>query len=548
VSTGNPFWKNLFRKKTLYFAILILWALGLNQIENQWGLTGFSSWQPDSLEGYQTVNHMKLLFEHWRHKYPRGQFLINGLFYQPLLSHWEKNPVTFKNSANSVQQTVLTVDRLKVLAAVSRWIVTVMSLGTITAVFLTTLYLFGDYLSAWLAGFILSTSGLFVFYSSFGHIDVPFTFWYAWAGCFCVLAAKRNLWRFYIPAALCAAYAVCTKEGYAMYLVGLAVVFCILRSVEVYQTTANLRQAIFSFLSFKSAAAAAVLAGLFGLMSGFLGGSEEFIARMKYMSNEPMFDMSRTQLNLLQTSFQFLYASVGWPVLLAWAAGMGYLLFKHRTAFLFAALPLVIFYMLTVMRLHFVASRYFVPACTTIAIITGYTLANWLRAKRVPAGVRYAVVFLICGLTALYSVGLKLEMKQDTRIRAEKWIQDHVDKNAVIGAGMYERYGPRLSYQGYKLLWEWHSEGVKTPKGIMTIFPDYLIMSRIFPTSQTYKDDRKYKEKLYAGQAGYTQAANFNALYFYPSRSIFGIASWPYKRDMPDEGISPDITLFKKSE
>jgi hypothetical protein len=214
VSTGNPFWKNLFRKKTLYFAILILWALGLNQIENQWGLTGFSSWQPDSLEGYQTVNHMKLLFEHWRHKYPRGQFLINGLFYQPLLSHWEKNPVTFKNSANSVQQTVLTVDRLKVLAAVSRWIVTVMSLGTITAVFLTTLYLFGDYLSAWLAGFILSTSGLFVFYSSFGHIDVPFTFWYAWAGCFCVLAAKRNLWRFYIPAALCAAYAVCTKEGY----------------------------------------------------------------------------------------------------------------------------------------------------------------------------------------------------------------------------------------------------------------------------------------------------------------------------------------------
>ena len=94
--------------------------------------------------------------------------------------------------------------------------------------------------------------------------------------------------------------------------------------------------------------------------------------------------------------------------------------------------------------------------------------------------------------------------------------------------------------------WEWHSEGVKTPKGIVPILGDYLIMSQIFPTSQTYKDDRKYKEKLYSGQAGYTQAASFNALYFNPSRSIFGIASWPYKRDMPEEGVSPDITIFKK--
>ena len=141
---------------------------------------------------------------------------------------------------------------------------------------------------------------------------------------------------------------------------------------------------------------------------------------MKFMSNEPIFKNSRTQLNLLQISFQFLYTSVGWPSLLAWAAGMLYLAFKNRTAFLFGAVPLVIFYSLTVMRLHFVASRYFVPACTILAIITGFTLAAWLRAPRIPAAVRYVFVFLICGLTALYSIGMKLEMRQDTRIRAEE--------------------------------------------------------------------------------------------------------------------------------
>jgi hypothetical protein len=526
--------------------MLIVFALCLNQIENQWGLTGFSAWQPDSIEGYQTAVHMNLLFGHWKYKYPRGQFLINGLFYQPLISHWKKNPVTFRNPANSVQQTVLTAKRLKVLAVVSRWIVTVMSLGTIAAVFLTTLYLFGDYLSAWLAGFILSICSLFVFYSSIGHIDVPFTFWYSWASCFCVLAAKRNLWRYYIPAALCAAYAVCTKEGYSMYIVGLAAAYGILKAVDEYEKTGNLRKAIVSVLSLKSAVSAAVFAGLFLLMSGFLGGSEEFITRMKFMSNEPLFKIPTTQLYLLKTSFMHIYVSVGWPVLMTCGMGMIYLLFKNRTAFLFTVLPLVIFYSLTVMRLHFVATRYFVPACTEIAVITGYTLAAWLRAKRIPAYIRYAVVLLVCSLTTLYSVGLKLEMKQDTRIRAETWIHDHVDKNALICAGMYERYGPRLSREEYKLLWEWHSEGVKTPKGIVPIFPDYLIMSQVFPSSETYKDDRKYKAKLYSGQAGYKQEACFKALYFRPSRSIFGIAAWPYKLDMPDEWISPDITIFKK--
>jgi hypothetical protein len=489
---------------------------------------------------------MNLLFDHWKHKYPRGQFLINWLFYQPLVTHWEKNPVTIRNPDNSIQRVGLTVERFKVLAAVSRWIVTVMSLGTVAAVFMTTLYLFGDYLSAWLAGFILSTSCMFVFYSGIGHPDVPFTFWYSWASCFCVLAAKRDLWRYYIPATLCAAYAVCTKEGYSMYIVGLAAAYGVLKVTYEYEKNQNFKGALVSIFSLKSAVSVVVFIGLFLLMSGFLGGTEEFFTRIKFMSSEPLFKNTRTQLNLLQTSFKFLYLTVGWPILLVSGVGTIYLLFKNRTTLLFISLPLVIFYILTVMRLHYTAPRYFTPACTETAILTGYMLAVWMQKKRIPSFFRYGAVVLICSLTTLYSVGLKLEMKQDTRVRAEAWIHENVDKNTLIAAGMYERYGPRLSYQGYKIIWEWHSEGVRTPKGPIQVFPDYLIVSRTWPSSATYKDDRKYKEKLYSGQAGYQQVACFKALYFYPSSSIFGIASWPYKPDMPVQWISPDISIFKK--
>jgi hypothetical protein len=534
-----------FDKKTLWFIGLLIFGFSLNVTELSWGLSGSVTWQPDAIEGEQTINHMPLLFKQWRHKYPRGQFLINWVFYQPLVDHWSKHPIAVKDPSGKVSTQIITQDRAKFLAAISRWIVVVMSLGTITAVFLTTLYLFGDYLSAWLAGFILSVSSLFVFYSSIGHIDVPFTFWYSWAGCFCVLAAKRNLWRFYIPAALCAAYAVCTKEGYSMYIVGLAVVFCILRSVEVYQKTANLRQATGSFLSLKSAVAGAAFAGLFLLMSGFLNGPEEFVARMKFMSSEPLFDMSRTQLNLLQTSFQFLYTSVGWPVLLVWAAGMVYLLLKNRTAFLFSALPLVIFYMLTVMRLHFVAPRYFVPACTTIAIITGFTLAAWLRAPRIPAWARYMVVFLICGLTVLYCIGLKLEMRNDTRNRVEAWAHEHISKDVLIGSGMKRWYAPRLKFEGYKLIDGWHSEGIQTSRGMVKVSPEYLITSLRFPCGSNYKDDSAFKKDLYDGKAGYIKVEEFRAIYFSPAHTLFSIAGWPYWNF---EWVSPDVDVFRRND
>ncbi|MCE5185711.1 MAG: glycosyltransferase family 39 protein [Planctomycetaceae bacterium] len=546
LNAGTSFGKNFLSKKCLYFFALMLFAFCLNRIETTWGLTGFSSWQPDTIEGYQTAGHMKLLFSHWQHKYPRGQFLINWLAYRPLINHWEKNPVTLRDPDNSMQQSSLTVERLKVLAGVSRWIVAVMSLGTIAAVFLTTLYLFGDYLSAWLAAFILSASCLFVFYSSIGHLDVPFTFWYAWAGCFCVLAVKRGLWRYYIPAALCAAYAVCTKEGYSMYIVGLAAAYCILKAADEYEKTRTVKGAIRSVFSLKAAVSAAVFAGLFLLMSGFLGGTEEFITRMKFMSSETLAQFQRTQLELLRVSFKSVYLSVGWPVLLAAIAGIIYLLFKNRAALLFILLPVVVFYLLTVTRLRFSTSRYFVPASTGLAILAGYALANGLRAKQIRSAVRYGLVFLVGGLTTLYSAGLQLEMKQDTRIRAEAWVHKNVDKKASICAGMYERYGPRLSYEGYKMGWEWHSEGMRTRKGLVQVFPDYLIMGRLFPCGSSYKDDTKYKAKLYAGQAGYKQAACFRALYFYPSWSIAGTAAWPYKPDMPDEWVSPEITIFKK--
>jgi hypothetical protein len=223
---------------------------------------------------------------------------------------------------------------------------------------------------------------------------------------------------------------------------------------------------------------------------------------------------------------------------------MIYLLFKNRTVFLFAAIPLAVFYILTIMRLHFVAQRYFVPTCTIIAMVTGFTLAAWLRAPRIPAWARYAVIFLICGLTVLYCIGLKLEMRNDTRHRLEVWVDEHVDKNALIGCGMRRWYAPRVKFKGYKLIDDWCSKGVETNRGIVKVFPDYLIMSRMFPCTNDYRNDSVFKNDLYEGKGGYIHAAEFKAIYT-ASVTPFSIAGWPY---WINEGISPTIDIFRRND
>ena len=146
----------VFSKNGLFFFLLMFFAFSLNVIDLYWGLSGYITWQPDSIEGEIAVNQFPVMFHQWTHKYPRGQFLINWFFYYPLITHWVKNPITQQNSSGETVHTILNADRLRILASITRWINIVMRLGTIIAVFVLTKYLFGDYLAGWLAGFAMS--------------------------------------------------------------------------------------------------------------------------------------------------------------------------------------------------------------------------------------------------------------------------------------------------------------------------------------------------------------------------------------------------------
>jgi len=540
----GSFRERLVNRKTILFLSLLSFAFCLNLIELEWGLSGHITWQPDSIEGEISINHMPLLFKQWRHKYPRGQYLLQWPFYAPLIQHWSRHPVIQQDPSGKTIHAVITTERARLLALISRWIVAVMSLGAIIAVFVLTKYLFGDYLSAWLAGLALSITGLFLFFSSIGHIDVPFMFWFAWAMFFGIRGAQRQHWLDHILAALCAGYAICTKEGYYAYVVSLAVIYCIVRIVEQYRQTQNVRQALLSVFTLKVLTAIAVFILLFVVMNGGLNIVREMTGRMQYWKNDPIFHVDRPHLTILLRSARVLYSGLGWPLLTIIASGIIYLAVRHPKWLAVLLVPLVLFYLFTVLRIRFVADRFFLPAYVGLAVLIGKTAADWVRFRKVPAWLRYSTLAVIGGLTVLYCVGMKLEMKRDTRNYAEAWFSENVSKETVIGSAMKRWYAPRLKYQGFRLVDGWHSEGIQTTQGTVKFFPEYLITSEVFPCGSNYKSDTAYKKLLYSGQGGYTQVARFRARYFSPSFSIFSVAAWPFK---PVEWISPEVDVFQKN-
>ncbi len=541
-----PAKERILNNKALWFLALLVFAFSLNAIELNWGISGSIPWQPDAIEGEITINHMPLLFKQWRHRYGRGQFLINWAFYQPLINHWSKAQPAVRDASGKAAPPKITQEQAKFLAAISRWITAAMALGTIIAVFVLTKYLLGDYMAAWLAAFSLSTSFLFLFYSGIGHLDVPFTFWFAWACAFAMRAAIGHKWRDYVLAAFCAGYAFCTKEGYGAYLPGLAIAYCAIRIAHRYKETSRIKDAVLSIVTIKALAAIVVFAAVFIAMNGFLNVVQEFSGRMDFWKNDANFQGQTPQLLVLRQSLEGLYGGMGWPLLATLVAGIVCMATRRRVLLVFVLMPILTFYILIVARTHFTQSRFFLPAYVCFAVAIGKAIADWIRFQKVPRWVRYAVVAGLGTVTILYCVGLKLEMKYDTRSRAETWIYEHIDKGSIFGMGMGKCYGPRIKYNGYRVVELWHSDGVRTPGGLVKIMPDYLVMSNVFPCSHLWKDDSAFKKRLYQGQGGYRRVALFESKYIPPARTIFSIAGWPLPRTA--QWVSTTMDIFQREE
>lgn len=527
----------------LLVCILIL-SLFLNATAKHWGQSGETPWSPDSIEGKITVMYLPYLTKMWTHKYPRGQYIVSSLFYNSKLEHWSKNPVPIEMPNGQTGMSALNQPRLYELASITRNISIAMSSGILLAVFLSARKLFKDNIAGLFSALCLALSCLFIFYSKTGCVDIPAFFWFAWAGCFGIYAIKSKNLLFYVLAAFCAAWSVCTKEGVATFNVGLAAAMVTLLIHEKLTNGASFKQSIMGLLNWKILVAAAVGIFVFVTLEGMWSGLEEWHYRSKFWKGVVEGEFKSQGLSvfdLLRSTYRCLFSGWGGPFLVLLGIALVHWLFRYRWQLAFVLLPTLSFFFLTVLVIEQNLPRFMMCGYFGMAILMGKTLADWLRFQKVPQLLRWTVPLLVLVPSLICGIFSNLELKNDTRIRAEQWMRTNAAPRAVVGLAMKNHYAPRVWLDGFRSIQQWNSKGIQTTNGTVQVWPDYLIGSDQWPCHST--QDPEFFKKMFQGQTEYTKQAQFDKLYFRPNAPI-----WKYcLRFFELHGaVSPRMMVYKK--
>lgn len=527
-------------------AVVVI-SLVINCVGLGWGRSGLVPWQPDSIEGITIVREMPRMFGQWTYKYPRGHFLINAIFYHPLLKYWEKHPIKTGTADGRIVSQALNLERLDHLANISRVISAVMGVGTVLAVFFASRLLFEDYLGAFLAGLALALSQLFVFYSHVGNVDVPCVFWFAWGVYWGLKAVYIGRWRHFVLMGLCFSLSICTKDAMVGYVAGMVPAFWLAMIGKNRADGQSFKTAVLSVFSKKVLVAVLVFLFFYALLQDILTSPQAFAERMSHWiggAGVSGYDKRfRGQLPLLWSSCQLLYGSLGWPLLAIIVISLVYCTIKYPWQSAILTVPLIAFYVIVVMNIRFSVPRFFLPAYGSFALLVGKGCADWLRHKKIHIALRILPVAVVYILSLLYCVGLDLEMLGDTRVRTEQWFYKNVGRDSLIGAGFHNKlYAPRLHFNGYRLICPWRVSTVQGTSGRSQPYPDYLIITPGWIRTKE-EAENAFREKLFEGQTNYKQVIWLKAKYLYPARTIFGFAGWP----TPKHGfLSPEIIVFKK--
>jgi hypothetical protein len=503
------------------------------------------SWSPDTIEGRITVIYLPQLFKRWTHKYPRGHYLVSAIFYLPMIKKWEANPVPTRLPDGKVTPTALDQKRLYKLATVTRKISVIMSVGILLAVFLTARKLFDDDLAAILSVLCLALSCHFTFYSKSGCVDIPAFFWFAWAGCFGLYAIKSGNLACYLLAGFCSAWSVCTKEGVATFHVGLAAGLSILLVYTKMQSGQRFKKAFLSLIHWKVLAGIAIAVFVFFTLEGFLGGMEEWHYRSGFWSERTKSEFISQGVGnivLLERTYRSLSQGWGSPFFILLLLSLAYWVVKYRWQLCLTVLPLLAFFFLTVLIVRQNLPRFMMCGYAGIAILMGKTLADWYRSKRVPMAVRYILPLFVLVPSLICCICYGLEMKHDTRVRAEKWMIKNAAPGVVVGLSMRYQYAPRLWIDGFRAIPQWDSKGIATQNGKVQVWPDYIVGSNQWPCASTV--DKDFFRKMFRGETDYQERGRFDKLYFKKDTLL-----WKYCLRFYDlhAGISPRMIIYKKN-
>jgi 4-amino-4-deoxy-L-arabinose transferase-like glycosyltransferase len=471
------------------------------------------------------------------------QYIIVSAFYKPYMDAWKANPVTVGSGPNA-QREILTVERVSKLVIISNVVTAVMAIGAVMAVFMTVRLLFDDDLAASLAASALACSMTFIFYGHLGNVDVPAAFWMAWTTYCAVKAVYVGKWRHYLLTGLFCTLTVCTKEPMLGYLLGLAIAMAVSLVLRRLDAGDRLKASLISLLNRRVLAAVAMAAVAFVLMNDLLTEPQAFAKRMDFWFETGIkgYNEGITYLSVLTQTVRVLWYSFGWPMLAAIVASAVYCALKYRRQSLWALAPLVVFFVVIILRTRLSIDRYYIPAAAGLAILTGKGCADFLRWSRLRAAARVAPVAVMYLLSMMHCAALDMEMVNDSRYDAENWLRQRVTAKTMVVALSEPAYAPRVHMLGCR--YGFIDTRPKDAKMIasLRLMADYIVLNeKEYTIASAFSPE--FLEGLLAGKKGYEEVARFSNKYLCSKDSVLGIPGWPFG---PTTIVSSDTIILRR--
>jgi hypothetical protein len=540
-----------FDKKDIWLVLVVIaLSLFLNVLGFGWGKDGYVPWSPDSIEGVTTVRELPNLFGTWTNKYPRLQFLIDGLCYKPVIRSWERNPVAVQRGGR-VEQSVLTQERLEVLATISRINILIMSAGILIFVYLIARFYYTDSMAAFFASLSLAVTLNFVYYSHTTCVDIPSMFWITLGVYFLLKSVYSGKLFHHIMMGITFACACCTKDPMLFYAAAFALAYIVLRFCHFRKQGLEFKACCLSLLNRNAWLAIGAFLFVFALLQGILFSPKTYWERMGvWVGGRGVKDFNQGfsgQWILLTGTLWSFYWSIGWPLLALWFISL-ICTFKKHWLFNLAVvlLPLIVFYVLVTMRIKMGYIRYYLPVMGVFFLPVGAGIAQLFSVKitwiRRPA---FAVIALCYVLSLMYCIAMDLELINDSRNQAAEWFKANVKQNTPVLSLIRYPFGLKLSKFGYSTIDNWKVPPLQVLLDNQKNLPEYVVLTYEWLTIFT-PEAAEYKKALLEGRAGYSNVAVFKSKGFiFPRKNWLTLASWPIQSHF--EEISPPITVMQKN-
>lgn len=470
----------------------IVWILALNAAVYLtglcWGLPSSEDWHSDSLAPYYPLLGLSQGFSFgYLNKYPLVHQMLLALLNIPVAvaAFINSNP-TEGLSLSKFLMLIRSPEYASVLTFTDRFVSVLMGLGIVYWMYRCAKELFGECVG-WLTALLLTFDAALAFYAHMAKVEVPYIFWGVLGMYMLIRVVKYERLRDYVYLALFSCLCYGTKDqGYAIFVLPFIMYLVVYKIIYRKAGTTRLAAAFrknflifaLAFIGFSIVTQNIILnwegfVYRFGILTGW-NGQRSISYTMELAGIWALLvDNIRTAAS----------NGIGMPLVLLYAGGaVAFIVatrndkqtLRQQAIFLWATLSVYLCFIQVVRQAQV---RYLIPA-TVFMSVYGAWFINfiWERAKGKVRICIASALAVLCIYSFYPVVSTDMNLLNDLRVDAEKWMKDNVPAGSRIEYYAYLHYLPRFSEDVYAYRVTKRAMEIEKRK------PDYIVLTSHYYT------------------------------------------------------------------